>query len=395
MHHFQHQGKEYRLFKRSADRNAAWYFQLKKAGVRYLTSTKSPVVSVAVTKAKALIEANARQELATVRAILNPRNTQSAWSTIGQVLDTFDKTVLDIGEKHRTGIRSALNVVLRAGTGKEDVTSLSAGCLTADTARRYFAAQLERARRQSSQEASGRVKRSANSTWCQAVCLFRPKLLVAYQKAGLTLPDLKPFLGVFDEEKFTKCTTVYNPPGDDVIRKTLHAWCKLSDRNMFLAVGLELACGLRRNEVSQVTWSMLTTRHGAPILDGAMDVKNQTGRLTVQPTDPFWTVLIRRIAREGWRGAGADTVLVGTATDLKEDIFRQVGAWLRGLGWETEKTNHALRAYSGCLVAMKFDCYRAQCWLRHRSVTTTQSDYGHFLRSAVFTPAKVKIRWAR
>lgn len=395
VHHFEYRGRQYRLFKRTDDKAAPWYFQIKRAGVRYASSTKTPLVSVAVTKAKALLEASERQQLAQVRAILNPQVQPVAWSTVGELLDLFDKTTLDIGEKHRKGIRSAIAVVLRTATGSEDIHKLSTWILQPDTARAYFEAMLTKAQAQPDQAGAGRVKRSANSTWCQAVCLLRPKLMAAYERAGLRVPDVKPFLAVFDEEKFGKCTTIYNPPAESIVRTTLHAWVKIADRNTFLVVGLALSCGLRRAEIGQVTWGMFTTRHGAPILDGAMTVKNQTGRLTVQPIDPFWTIMQHRIAREEWRAGDGDLVLVGTKTDLAEDIFRDVGAWLRALGWQTEKTNHALRAYAGCQVAMKFDCYRAQCWLRHRSVTTTQSDYGHFLKSAVFSPDKVRIRWAR
>lgn len=404
VHHFLWQGREYRLFKRDPDRAAPWYFQIKKAGKRTVSSLKTPVVSVAIGKAKALLEASQRGQLAQVRAILNPRETKSTYCTVGQVLDEFDKSVLDIGEKHRTGIRSAVSVVLRTATGAADIKALSTWILNADTARRYFEACLVKAQEQESQEQSARVKRSSNSTWCQAACLFTPKLLAKYQRAGLVLPDLAPFLAVFEQEKFTKCTATYNPPSDDIIRATLRAWCKLvpavgpyrvEDRNMFLAVGLELACGLRRNEAAQVTWSMFTRRHGFPLLEGTMTVKNQTGRLSVQPIDPFWSILQKRIKREGWRAGDQDLVLVGGKTELAEDVWRDVGTWMRALGWRTEKTNHALRAFAGCQVAMKYDTYRAQIWLRHRSVTTTQSDYGHFIKSAVFTPDKVRIRWAK
>ncbi len=405
MQHFDHRGRTYRLFKRSGDRRAPWQFQIKRAGKRYATSTKTPVLDVAVTKAKMLLDAADKKELAQVRAILSPRNVQASLCSIGEVLRIFDSTVLDIGDKHRIGIHSCLGVVLRAGTGTTgDIEKLSTFCLNADTARQYFESALVKAQAQSSQEGAARVKRSANSTWCQMACLLRPKLLAAYQRAGLALPDVGPFLAVFTEEKFGKCETTYNPPSDNIVRSTLHAWLRLvpaigpyrvMDRNLFLAVGLELACGLRRGEVSQVTWGMMTERHGAPLLEGSMAVKNQSGRLCVTPIDPFWKLLQGRIEREGWRGKPSELVLAGTATDLAEDIFRNIGAWLRALGWKTEKTNHALRAYSGALVAMRFDVYRAQAWLRHRSVQTTQADYGHFVKNNVFRPEKVRIRWAR
>jgi integrase len=166
-------------------------------------------------------------------------------------------------------------------------------------------------------------------------------------------------------------------------------------RNMFIAVGLELACGLRRAEAAQVTWEMFTRRYGAALLEGQVTVKNQTGQISIPPIDPFWKLLNRRIDRGHWRGKPQEFVLTGHKTDRTENVFRKIGEWLRALGWKTEKTNHALRAYSGCQVAMRFDIYRAQSWLRHRSVTTTQGDYGHFIRSHVFRPEKIRVRWAK
>ncbi len=103
----------------------------------------------------------------------------------------------------------------------------------------------------------------------------------------------------------------------------------------------------------------------------------------------------RRIAREGWRGAAEDYVLAGSETERTDDVFHRNSQWLREIGWRTQKTNHALRAYAGSLVAMRENIWRASAWLRHAGVKTTQQAYSHFINSRVFGPQDVRVRWAR
>jgi integrase len=124
-------------------------------------------------------------------------------------------------------------------------------------------------------------------------------------------------------------------------------------------------------------------------------VKNQSGVFVVPPIDPYWKLLNRRIDQQNWRGNGDELVLVGHVTERTDETFRRISAWMRALGWKTQKTNHALRAYSGSLIAMKFGIYRASAWLRHKSIKVTESAYSHFVGSRVFRPEKIRIRWAK
>ena len=395
--YFKHQGREYRLFKRQLGRDAPWYFEFERAGKRFKTSCKTNTTETAIAKAKSILDAADKKELAQVRGILSRRDKPAAYCTIGQLLTAFDRAPLDVGAQHRRNCINCFRLVLARAQGTEtgDVDQLSAQVLTADTGRQYFEAWLARAKACQEQDEEARAKRSANSIWRQAVCVLAPRLLAIYARQSLTLPDVEPFLKSGKLERFSASTTeIYNPPADSVIIKTLAGWRRLDDRNMFLAVGLELACGLRKQEVAQVTWGMFKRSMAAPLLDGRGWVKNQTGAFQVLPIDPFWRVLNKRIDKEGWRGQDGDLVLTGTATDREDIHFRNIGQWMRDLGWETEKTNHALRAYAGSLVAMKYGIYRASCWLRHRSIKTTEGHYSHFINRRVFNPDRVFIRWA-
>jgi len=392
--HFVYRGREYRLFKRSCSNTAPWQFQLERAGKRYRHSLGTTDKATGIAKAKLLLEAADKNQLDAMRAIVSPRPAAPACSPLSKLIESFERMPLDISDTHRRNcVYSLKSVLIAAGAG--DPLTLDASVLTEATARAYFDARILVAKKQRSQEDQARIKRSANSTFAQALCMFRPKVLSAYRREGLLFPDVQPFIEVFAEEKFTGITPVYLPPQPAVIRKTLHAWLKLTDRNMFIAIGLELACGLRKAEVSQTTWAMFTSSKDGALLDGRGAVKNSSGRFVVPPIDPFWTLLNRRIDREKWRGKPDELVLTGHHTERTDCTFRNTGSWLRALGWSTQKTNHALRAYAGSLVAMKFGLYRASAWLRHASVKVTQSHYTHFLDGRVFRPENVLIRWAR
>ena len=53
-------------------------------------------------------------------------------------------------------------------------------------------------------------------------------------------------------------------------------------------------------------------------------------------------------------------------------VTRGVSTWLRNLGWNGSKTNHALRKYFGYLVAKQHGMEVAQFALDHADIETTQ-----------------------
>ena len=86
--------------------------------------------------------------------------------------------------------------------------------------------------------------------------------------------------------------------------------------------------------------------------------------------------------RNSWwgvpEGGSSDTLVIeGTDSYRNDALFRAVSDFLCRLGWETKKTNHALRAYASGQIAMKYGIYEAQVFLRHstRWEVTEQSYY--------------------
>jgi hypothetical protein len=90
------------------------------------------------------------------------------------------------------------------------------------------------------------------------------------------------------------------------------------------------------------------------VLDGQGHFKSGDWLVRVRALDPWHTLLMNRIAARGWRGADAEPILQSTENYRTDLAFRAMSAWMRALGWGTRKTNHALRAYAGSQIAMKY-----------------------------------------
>jgi hypothetical protein len=170
-------------------------------------------------------------------------------------------------------------------------------------------------------------------------------------------------------------------------------------RNMFIAVGLSLAFGLRRGERPQVRWSWFQRLEGIPMLRcQCVDVKGGTNEINVVALDPFWTIFNRVVDARGWRGAPEDYCLIerpkvpghfarapglqfsrGGKCDRTYWPAWDVSRWLRDLGWQTQKTNHALRDLSASLITMKYGLDAAARWCRHKNRATTESHYSRFV----------------
>jgi integrase len=140
------------------------------------------------------------------------------------------------------------------------------------------------------------------------------------------------------------------------------------------------------------------------VLDGEAHVKNGTGRVQVRALDPFFTILQARVQTRGYRAdlfnpqsaiRNPQYILSGPITARADGTPRAVSAWLRSLGWKTQKTNHALRAYAGSQIAMKYGIYEASTWLRHSTVKVSETHYSHFIQKfRPQNPDDLPVRWA-
>lgn len=65
---------------------------------------------------------------------------------------------------------------------------------------------------------------------------------------------------------------------------------------------------------------------------------------------------------------------------------RRLCRWMRGLGWETDKLIHELRAYCGSLIYRESPL-AAMRFLRHKSITVSERHYVRYAQTS--TPVNV------
>jgi integrase len=402
--------KGYRLFKRDASntrelspeepgwRDRPYFFKFQFRGKTYprcLETTDSVEAQKrARLKAHEIKDAIVRGEFDRLK---HTKMRTAVVATVKEILEAYDVAPGDASESTRRQNVNALKQLLRTAHGEATaVETLSAAEINSGLVQTWFKHCTARAAAASEQSEQVSIKKSANSRIVQASSLFTDRVRAYYASQDIDHPAFTEFVRAGHVHRFSRLPKdQYNPPSDAIIKATLEAWEAIQDRNLFLAIGHELAFGLRLAEIAQATWQWWTTREGYPVLDDTAWVKNGTGFIQVRALDPWFSIMRDRIAARGWRGEPSDFIITGSATFRKDDIFRAVSGWLRDLKWHTTKTNHALRAYAGSQVAMRYGIYEAQCWLRHSTVKVTEQHYTHFVKR--FRPADpdtIAARWA-
>lgn len=437
-HTFKYAGRKWRLFKRSRRPDASWYVEFQRAGVRTLRSLETTSITHAETEAKSYIDAFL-QHRRDQRSGLAHRDAAAA--TLAQVFAIVPNLPITAGQSTRNSYVWSLRWVLRLALDVTDdqIPALRADVLSKDTARRYFTAVMAKARQIASQGERATFLRTACTFFDNARALFAPLPLDALRETfGLVVPagidDFRNGKKLFLREKISQGSEFERPP-DAVVRRTLVEWVKLGKtrgyqiptarrhgpelselhrRNVFIAVGLALSCGLRAGEFEQVRWNWFRTENGRPLLSSTdAQVKNRSGAIKVKPLGPFWDILNRTIDRNGWRGQSDDYCLAerekehvtgkpacvtrGGASDRVEWPKTLASQWLRWLGWTTQKTNHALRDLAASWVTMKFGLERARIFCRHGQSSTTASHYNRFVDADVMDNPKrlAWLRWAK
>jgi integrase len=382
--------KTFALHKRSETRDAPWYFKFAFRGVVYPRCLQTNDASIAQQRArllhKEITEAIIAGQFERLDGTRMRNVGYSSWAEVEAAYLRYPGR--RPAPKTRRGNINCLGKIM-ADMGK----ALDVGAMTYDLLRAWKLQKAAFANGKQIDANHTRVLRTSNSVLRQARSVFSDDMREYFtEDCRLKLPgSLDKFLAV---KPFADLPRIeYNPPSDEIIQRTLAAWEVLDDRNLFLAIGHELAFGLRIGEVAQAKWSWWTARQGYPVLDGEAHVKNKTGLVQVRALDPFYTIMRTKAIARGW--LTGDFIILGSASYRADGLPRGVSDFLRGLGWQTQKTNHALRAYAGSQVAMKYGIYDAQTWLRHSSVKVTEAHYSHFV--CKFKPANlddIAAHWA-
>ena len=231
------------------------------------------------------------------------------------------------------------------------------------------------------------MQRSANSTHAAACVLFTRKMRDRYPKHGITLPPCiaefcahPPFPDVDTEHE-------YHEPADTIIRATLHdleTVQREKNPNLYCAVWLALGFGLRKGEIFGARRRNIYPAAGKMVFQleenwvarRRRDLPKNYHNKPIQEANDAWAKLAPLLAGH----APEDYITRGPHHSARtEYVARDVSRWMRDLGWGTQKTLHAWRAYAIAQIVKSHGMKQASLWARHASILVTERSYGHFI----------------
>lgn len=430
---FQYRGKVWRIFKRRAHTaeeiakrlaGPPWYLCFEHDKERQSWSLKFGDQVEAVREAKAKIDAyfdGRRNEIA--RALL----PSAVSGTFGQIFEGINKLAIDASDDSRKGYVWGTRYMLRLGAGvaaDAPVDNLSVSVLHSEFGLKMFDTARKRIAAVPCQADANRLRVTVAAAWCNMHSLFSESAVRSMERElQVHLPDtLTAFLRSKKAAKFKSAKSQqFASPDASLLRRTFRQWLRigrqpgyvldgrpLADherRNLFMAAGIAISCGLRKGEISQMRGRHITRDvAGTPRLSTRDDVavKNHSADIHVRPINPFWALMWRIAQDNGWTVKPDEYLLVSRPgedyeTDRTEVPFALVSTWLTGLGWQLAKKTHALRDCAASFITMKFGLDRAKIFCRHSSVKTTERHYGRFVNDEVMdNPNSMKwLKWAK
>jgi integrase len=395
--------KTYTLYKRGTDgkvlspdaegfRERPWHFNFKFRGERYArcldTADATEAQKSARKKADAIRAAVISGELDRLDDTKTRHAAPVVEPTLGELYAAYDACPATAKTKTRKHNKCAMTNLLARVHAPKTVEELLQTpfreLVNGETAEAWFKLDIK--------------PQTANSLWRQAASLCATRARWTYAKLKLDRPCLGDFekVGRICQKPVSKAPP--RPPSDKIIEETLAAWQACEDRNLFLAVGHMLAFGLRIGEVEQLRQNWWTVRYGSPMLCATGEFKDHGVYFELPALDPWYSIMRTKAYARGWLSPTPtdDYIISGSMTYRTDGLERDVSAWLRSLGWETTKTSHALRAYAGSQVCLKFGVYEASKFLRHSSVKVTEQHYLYLMKHPLVDSIREScpVRWA-
>ncbi len=234
--------------------------------------------------------------------------------------------------------------------------------------------------------------RTANSMMRHCRSIFSSDMRSIYRRDHqLEIPaTIDTFMTEPEFTEVAKSKNDYWMPPDSLLHTTFTELEKLrtTNQNAYVAVWLAIGFGLRKEEIGGVRRRNFIIIQGQPILEleevwirhrSRNSTKNGDVRPRIPCTNGAWAKLEAIINAT----PSDDYLLTGTPTTRLDVTFRDISAWMRGLGWRTQKTVHEFRAYGGCQVAMRDGIYQCSKWMRHSSVSVTERHYARYIMEQI------------
>jgi integrase len=367
---FKHQGKSYSFYQKTGNPNL--YIRIQHQGKpRWKcldTSEKKP----AAIRAGAWIDSL----FASKWDVLETLKTRNDFATIGEITETFLANVRHLGIKHVTalGYVVSLRNILSDALGTNDPESLKSTVLTGETLNKFVAVSRQ----------AGRPDWSISGQIGQARSILKEREGRMEIYSALKLPDLTSWrnakwaFAVNTKRGFVPFST------QQVIDLETAAAQLYVDRNpVWIAYTLMSLFGLRNSMVFNLKKSDFTFDD------------NQI-RFTVKGDYAEAKAVEHTISRETYEKISTffdqgEYVVPGHQTSRKKICNERICAFMKRYVDRTaegeRKKAYLLRRQAGTVKAYTENIFAAQAMLGHKSVKTTENDYGpRVLRSAGISP---------
>lgn len=223
----------------------------------------------------------------------------------------------------------------------------------------------------SQREAKERALRSTKSTITQARSIFSRRgdvdLLRAYKDDGIEIPDsVLEFASCRVSGKAHRSNYVAAP--DSVVEKVFESIELMRrDRSVYLAFWLASGALLRRKEIHNCRWEHIVEIEGEARVQGGIGKNGEQINVPIQEKAYEKILPFRQ--------------QVGYVIPERSDKWcRRLCDWMREEGFKTRLLLHEIRAIVGSKIYRK-DPVAAKMALRHRSIVTTEKNYGRYVKS--------------
>ncbi len=382
---FVHRGRKRKIFRREQQGN--FYIRKEVAGKPLWKGLDSPIAKIAITNAKAWLDAVQQSAADQKWERLDPVRSRTPWASIGEILERYEERATGAVQATRsTAVANAncLRNLLRIVTGTENADELRADVLTEAAARTH----IERSRR------AGRSESGIKSALAQARSVFSPSLLYIYE--GLKLPDMAGFRVAIRFSTGDDTGFVPIPPAIVESMEAAATGLRQSDPATWVVYMLMSRLGMRNVEIERATIDWLSQDAAGHWSLDIPETNSGTARKIALPAD-LPASEIRAIV--GSQENGRHLVPARNPTERKIICQRTINRFVRQFLPDRPKCAYELRKWAGSLVWSTQGAEAAQHFLGHRSMSTTERYYASFLhpvravsaadRASIYGPQKV------
>lgn len=360
-------------FKGITKKGSTWYIDKVVNKKRINRSLDTREESIAIQRAKALVEAANTQKWNVIQDSAGYEG--NGFAKIGDIITSF-KSYAQVNGLAEVSINSyikRLGMLLRFGGAGSSIPMISSSALTEELIGR-FKENYVSSRKTGNQDS---ILRSANTIIRDARSMFNPAAIAWYKQHGLKMPEISGFKSA---PGFKVQTKQYSLPPADLRKRT-----ELSGRGLFgeetalyLVFMLAYDLGMRASEImnAKLSWINIGS-HGRP----EMQIINRTDFTPKWKRERSIPIPDKTYEEIKEFAAGREYILPGeNPTDRRDLVWKQFSKWMRSIGWNQDtypKAAHELRKLRGSewYSSPEIGPAAAQEWLGHMSMDTTSKFY--------------------